>query len=104
MALTIDKATVGYDQEGISTLLTDIQANVIEEAKNQLDSGKGALEETLDSIWQGHSEEVFKQNMTDDITTLKDTFDKMYSVLANEISQAAQRMGEIDQKLVERSN
>ena len=100
MELTIKGATVGFDKEGISNLMTDIQANVIQEAKDKLDAERDNLNSTLDEIWQGHSEEIFKQNMFNDIETLKKQYDIMYNALAAEISQLHKAMGDIDQNLV----
>lgn len=100
MALNIEGATVGFDQEGISTLMADIQASVIQEAKDKLDAERENLNSTLDEIWQGHSEEIFKQNMFNDIETLKRQYDIVYNALAAEISQLHKAMGDIDENLV----
>lgn len=100
MALNIEGATVGFDQEGISTLMTDIQASVIQEAKDKLDAERENLNSALDEIWQGHSEEIFKQNMFNDIETLKRQYDIVYNALAAEISQLHKAMGDIDENLV----
>ena len=102
MALNIDGATVGFDQEGVSTLLNDIKANLIQEAKDKLKSSKSELDTSLDEIWQGKSEERFKSNMHDDIETVCDALDDAYTSLETEVARARDAMGSVDNTLVEK--
>jgi uncharacterized protein YukE len=101
MALDINGATVGYDHAGIDTLLRDIKANVIEEAKEKLKSSEATLDESLDNIWQGKSEETFKNNMHQDVLVVCDALDKAYDTLAAEIYRTGSAMGQVDEGLVE---
>lgn len=101
MALTIENATVGYNQDGIKSLMEDIKANVIEEAKNSLKNSENTLDEALDEIWQGKSEETFKSNMHEDVLVVCDALDTAYNTLAAEIYRAGHAMGRVDEELVQ---
>jgi uncharacterized protein YukE len=100
MPLTISGATVGYDAEGISTLLDRVRADVINASKEELRKNLANLETSVDAIWQGHSEEVFKENMAEDVDRICSSLDTLYANLASEISQIGVRMAEIDNNLV----
>lgn len=104
MALDINGATVGYDAEGLNTLLTNIKANVIEEAKEALKNSESKLDEALDAIWQGKSEETFKSNMHEDVLKVCDALDTAYNSLNAEVSKAALAMAHVDGALVDGYN
>ena len=101
MALNIEGATVGYDHAGIDALMGEIKADVIEEAKNKLKESESTLDESLDTIWQGKSEETFKSNMHEDVLVVCDALDKAYDTLAAEIYRAGHAMGRVDEELVQ---
>lgn len=102
MALNIEGATVGFDQDGVRNLLSDIKANVIQEAQDQLKTSVGELDTALDDIWQGKSEERFKSNMHEDVETICDALDDAYNSLVAEIGRARDAMGAVDNTLVEK--
>lgn len=101
MALDISGATVGYDADGIASLLAKIKADVIDEASTEMKARSTDLENALDQVWQGDSEEQFKENMQNDIRKVRRALDKAYESLASEIGQIGQRMGQVDENLVE---
>lgn len=101
MALDISRASVGYDSEGVKNLMNDIKASVIEETKEKLKNSETNLDNALDEIWQGHSEETFKSNMHEDVLVVCDALDTAYATLAAEIIRAGTAMGAADQELVQ---
>lgn len=101
MALEIKDATVGYDEQGVRSLLNDIKANVIEEAENKLESSESKLIEALDDIWAGRSADTFKSNMHEDILTVRQALEGAYRALETEIYNARSAMGNVDDNLVE---
>ena len=101
MALDINSATVGYDAEGIAELMNQIKAEVIEQAQNKLKESEATLDEALDAIWAGKSEETFKSNMHEDVLVVCDALDKAYDTLYAEVYKAGAAMGNVDAELVQ---
>lgn len=102
MALDINGATVGFDQWGIKNLLDDIKASLIVESIEKLHSSRADLDNALDEIWQGESEEAFKSNMHEDVETVCNALDSAYKALEAEISRTRDAMGEVDENLVKK--
>ena len=101
MALDISGATVGYDATGIKALLSNIHASVIQEASDEMVARRGDLDQALDQVWQGESEEKFKENMDDDVKRVRNALEKIYRALEGEVNQIGQRMGKVDEELVD---
>lgn len=101
MALDISGASVGYDADGIESLLAKIKADVIDEASTEMKTRATDLKTALDNVWQGDSEEQFKENMDNDIRKVRFALQKAYESLASEVGQIGQRMGQVDEDLVE---
>lgn len=101
MTLEIKDATVGYNEQGVRSLLDDIRANVIEEAESKLESSETKLIEALDDIWVGKSADAFKSNMHEDILTVRQALESAYKALEIEIYNARSAMGNVDANLVE---
>lgn len=103
MALDITGATVGYDQEGVQTLLDDIKASLITESIEKLRGSETDLATALDEIWRGESEEAFKSNMHDDVETICKALGGAYTALEAEITRTRDAMGEVDNQLVQKN-
>ena len=102
MALTITESTTGYDKSGITALLNKIHADVIIKASDQMKSGKEKLKETVDVCWQGHSAQVFKENLDTDVNNICEALEATYGSLVSELTQIQNAMGQVDQELVEK--
>ena len=100
MALTIDNATDGYDPAGVDGLLQRIQIEVINEATLQMETKRKNLNDTLDDIWQGKSEKIFKSNMKYHIEIAKKSMEDAYDSMKTSVYQIIGRMYEVDQNLV----
>ena len=101
MALDISGATVGYDATGIKSLLLNIHADVIEDASNEMVARRGDLDQALDQVWQGESEEKFKENMDEDVKKIREALERIYRALESEVNQIGRNMGKVDQELVD---
>lgn len=100
MALTIEGADIGYDQQGLQQLIKDIQTNVIDQACTELDNAATNLEKDLEPVWQGHSAKQFVTNMKEDIKAIKSALETGKDALEKELSQITNAMTQIDQDLV----
>lgn len=100
MALTIQQASVGYDQSGVEQLKSDIKLKVIDDACNKLDTSFTHLTDAIDEIWAGHSADIFKSNMSNDVGKIKTALTETHRVLEGEINAIVGAMGEVDEELV----
>lgn len=100
MAVTIEGVTVGYDKAGLQQLMTDIKANVIDEAADKLDNSFDSLTTSIDNIWAGTSANIFKNNMKNDVEKIKTALQSAYVTLSAEINAIQGAMGEVDDQLV----
>lgn len=100
MALKIDGASIGFDANGIEEALNNINAKVITETCNQMDTEMSTLHEAVDEAWQGNAAEQFKKNMETDKKTVQDALNEAYDSLKVELKNIMDSMAEADENLV----
>lgn len=100
MALTIDKASIGFDANGMQQALNNINVNVIEATKNAMTNNMGSLRESVDNAWVGASAEQFKANMEKDRETVSKALDSTFEALKTAMYDAINQIQENDRELV----
>ena len=98
--LTIEGATIGFDNAGFGKLLNDIKVEVIDKAQRQMTNSFGELIDRVDSVWQGQSAENFKKLMEFHEKTVYDAIGSCYGILRSEMVEVMRAMAELDDKLV----
>lgn len=102
MALTIEGATIGYDENNVQTALNNLNRVVIQDAINEMNSAMDDLYTAVNDAWVGNSAEAFKDNMQYDKNTICTGLNESYQVLENEMNQIVNEMSNVDENLVER--
>lgn len=100
MALTIEGASIGFDESNVQTALNNINAKMITEASNKMDSSMSGLRDYVDSAWVGQSAETFKNNMESDKKQIQQYLKDAYDALKTEIYQIMQEMSDVDNALI----
>ena len=102
MALSINKATVGYSQAGVQKLLRNVHAQVILTASSKMKNGLSGLNKEVDTFWRGKGAEQFKKNMASDVNNICAALNTAYNSLESEINAIVNAMGKMDSNLVKR--
>lgn len=100
MALTIEGASIGFDESNVQTALNNINAKMITEASNKMDTSMSGLRDYVDSAWVGQSAETFKNNMEADKKVIQQALKDTYEALKTEIYQIMQEMADVDNALI----
>lgn len=100
MALTIEGASIGFDESNVQTALNNINAKMITEASNKMDNSMSGLRDYVDSAWVGQSAETFKNNMEADKKVIQQALKDTYEALKTEIYQIMQEMADVDNALI----
>ena len=101
MSLTIDNATIGYDQNAMISTLQAIENNVVNDTKQQLRNATEDLRTAVNACWVGKSAETFKSNVDHDVEAICDGLDKAYDGLKAEFEKVLAGLSTIDEELVE---
>ncbi len=102
MALNINKATIGYDQNELHNALKEIQTEVIQKTCDALDTNISELESAIDEVWVGQSADNFKKNLENDVSKIQMALQSAYYALTSQFNQIITGMAEVDNNLVER--
>lgn len=100
MALTIDNATIGYDVNGVSTALNNINTHVITETITQIKSRLQQLDTEVDNVWVGAGAEQFKKNMQADADKITKNLQDSYDQIKSEFDQIVNAMQQADEEMV----
>lgn len=104
MALTIDKATVGFDANGLQTLMNDIQVKLVDDTVNNLKNNFQNLVTALEEIWQGQSEQIFVSNMMVDLNKIMKAITAAGEQLQTTVTNMGAELVHADQELVKPRN
>lgn len=102
MALTIEGASHGYDENNMVTTLEHVHNNCVQEAKTALRNNLAQLNNSVNDCWVGQSAETFKQNMNHDVEEICKGLDAAYEGLEAEFKKVLAGLSEIDQELIEK--
>lgn len=100
MALKIENASIGYDEDGVRKLSNDIHSNVIIATKDIMSSEVTAIHDIVGEHWVGGSAEIFKTNMEHDMTVVSQALDNEYTDLVSKLQEVATVMGEKEEEVI----
>lgn len=102
MALNIEGATVGYDENNMVSTLNHVHNDCVVAAKTALKNNLSKLNDTVNACWVGKSADIFKQNMEHDVEEICKGLDAAYEGLEAEFKKVIAGLSEIDQQLIEK--
>ncbi len=102
MALNLDGATIGYDENTMAATLDHIHNNCVIKAQNELRKNLSTLRDSVHACWVGQSANTFMDNMQSDVDNICDGLEAAYEALEKEFHQVLAGLAEIDQSLVEK--
>ncbi|HAB66481.1 MAG TPA: hypothetical protein DCE23_03840 [Firmicutes bacterium] len=91
----------GMSAEGIQNYISEIQTIVIQEACENLESGKDALHTALRTGWTGQAEVNFEKNFDNQITATVNALKSAEAALEAELYAIANSWIEQDKQMVE---
>ena len=100
MALTIEGANVGFDSNGLQTLLDDIQVKLVGDTIDHLNNNFNTLVESLENIWQGQSEKIFIGNMAADLQKISTAIRSAGQQLQTTVTNMGAEVIHADEELV----
>ena len=102
MALTIEGASIGYDENQMMTTLSNVHNNCVISTKNALRNNLAQLRDSVHACWVGKSAETFLENMDHDVEEICKGLDAAYDGLEAEFKKVVAGLAEIDQELVDK--
>ena len=102
MALNLEGATIGYDENTMASTLDHIHNNCVIKAQNELRKNLSTLRDSVHACWVGQSANTFMDNMQSDVDTICQGLDSAYAALEAEFKKVLAGLAEIDQSLVEK--
>lgn len=100
MALNIENATIGFDENNVETALNNLNTKCIQDTITKMNNSMAGLREYVDSAWVGASAEQFKNNMEADKNKIAQSLQDTYDVLKSEMYQIVNEMAAADEELV----
>ena len=101
MALGIDGATIGYDQNQMLATLNNVHNNCVNRTKTALRTNLEQLRLEVHACWVGKSAETFMSNQEHDIEVICNGLDAAYDGLEAEFKKVIAGLAEIDQQLIQ---
>lgn len=99
-SLTIEKATYGYDSEGMKEAINQIQVNLIDESVEQLqNSCEQKVLDEVDTFWVGASADAFKKAIQENTEDVVKKLSKIKDDLQTELNSVGKSMVNADKDL-----
>ena len=102
MALNIEGASIGFNENQMITTLNNVHHNCVELTKGALRMSLGTLRDSVNECWVGQSADNFMSNQESDVEKICAGLDAAYEGLVNQFKEVGAGLNEIDQTLVER--
>lgn len=102
MALNIEGASVGYDENSMNSTLNHVHNDCVVSAKNALRQNLSTLRDAVHACWVGQSANNFMDNMDKDVEEICKGLDAAYEGLEAEFKKVLAGLSEIDQNLIEK--
>ncbi len=101
MALNMENATVGVSSTGLTEVIEDIQANLIDAAVTKLDENVPTLKDNVSTYWVGDAAVAFQEKIESDTEKLKTAFSNIRNTIDNEIRQMGANVFNSDATIAE---
>lgn len=102
MALGIDGASIGYDQNNMQSTLNRIENDCVNQAKQSLRNQISQLRDEVHNCWVGKSADTFMDNMQHDVDEICKGLDAAFDGLKAEFEKIVAGLAEIDQELIQK--
>lgn len=102
MALNIENAKVGYDENSMVTTLNNVHQNCVTRSKSALHTELATLRDEVHNCWVGKSADVFMNNMEHDVEEICKGLDAAYDGLVAEFNKVLAGLAQIDQDLIDK--
>lgn len=102
MALNIENAKVGYDENSMITTLNNVHQNCVTRSKSALHTELATLRDEVHKCWVGKSADVFMSNMEHDVEEICKGLDAAYDGLVAEFNKVLAGLAQIDQDLIDK--
>lgn len=100
MALTIENASVGYDENNLSKTLSNVHNDCVIRAKSELRNNLSNLNSSVNDCWVGQSAENFKSNMQHDVDEICKGLEAAYEGLEAEFNKVIAGLAKVDEDLI----
>lgn len=100
MALNIENATIGFDENNVEKSLNNLNVRCIGETIDLMKSSYMNLQTAVDAAWVGASADQFKKNVLSDINVISESLQETYEILRSEMYQVVNEMAAVDAELV----
>lgn len=99
MALDISGATLGYDRNGLTKLIEDIQVNCIEETITAINDGMEFLLGEIENVWVGHSANGYRRKLEEDRDKVTSALQKVGEQIQTDLAAAIAQIDSVDQSI-----
>ena len=100
MALNIENATIGFDENNVEKSLNNLNVRCIGETIDLMKTSYMNLQTAVDAAWVGASADQFKKNVLSDINVISESLQETYEILKSEMYQVVNEMATVDAELV----
>lgn len=102
MALNMEGASIGYDENQMMATLSNVHNNCVIATKSALRTNLAQLRDEVHACWVGQSANTFMDNMEHDVEEICKGLDAAYEGLEAEFKKVLAGLAEIDQQLVDK--
>ena len=99
-SLGIDSMEYGFDSRTFQTYLNTIQAIVLHDMADVLNTGYNDIKTACNDNWAGTAKENFITNLGKDIDKIKVLYTELYSRLEGVLKDTQGSMAEMDKQLI----
>jgi len=101
MTLGISNATVGYDVNGMQSLINDVNTKCVVPACTSIRTNAQNVRTVIDAVWVGASAEAFKTKLSEDTDTLCQTLEQVGEDIQGQLNTAGSNVEDYDNALAE---
>ena len=98
--LTIENATIGYDEQGARNAVAAIKRDVIDASIRYLNNGVVNIEQSLKDVWVGVAADQFIQNMKADANKVSEVMEMCYEAFDSCVREIIQDMSDVDVNMI----
>lgn len=90
----------GFAVSGVDTYLDDIHNGALKKTAEAINNTT-PIKTACDAEWEGHAKDVFKNNLDKTAKHVADQMEILYSILRNEVHEAAAAMKSKDETMID---
>lgn len=97
--LNFESSTFGYDSEGLTQLINEINIKCIEQTRTSMLNGLNALNQAVDAAWVGDSANRFKEKIDEDAKAIIKAIEAAGEECKNGLQSAGGGMINVDKEI-----